>query len=260
MPVGAVPKLAKAESYEALKKVERDLDKLESTRCPDTELDQTTRVLVAEVRAWLDLEWDRRRLAVGQELLTTFEDAGIPLEERGDRLYRFPLAIHLDPRTDSAHLLHAGEVANERCIPLATRRVFAAWDSTRAQLVRNQTDSDLMVAMLEDAYRELIAIEGKHPGSRVRLPDVHFRAFVHRQTAAVRKDPRKGRVKPYPRYQFAWDLGLLLSQQEQVTTRGGRRIELIEASESASRGATTSLIVERPDGTATSYGALRTVG
>ncbi len=114
--------------------------------------------------------------------------------------------------------------------------------------------------MLEDAYRELIAIEGKHPGSRVRLPDVHFRAFVHRQTAAVRKDPRKGRVKPYPRYQFAWDLGLLLSQQEQVTTRGGRRIELIEASESASRGATTSLIVERPDGTATSYGALRTVG
>jgi hypothetical protein len=250
-------KLAKPEGYEGLKKVERDLDKLAATSCPDVELQAATQQLVAEVRAWLDLEWDRRRLAVGQELIAAFDDAGIPLEERGGALYRFPLTIHLDPRTDSASLLHAGEVANEKRIPLATQRVFAAWDATRAQLARNQTDPDLMVGLLEATYNEQLAVEAKPAGARVRLPDLHFRAFVHRQTAAVRKDPRKGRVKPYPRYQFAWDLGLLLAQDEPVTTRSGLRIELIEASESASRSAATSLLVEHQDGRVVSYGALR---
>ena len=44
-------KLAKPEGYEGLKKVERDLDKLAATSCPDAELQAATQQLVAEVRA-----------------------------------------------------------------------------------------------------------------------------------------------------------------------------------------------------------------
>ena len=252
-------RLAKAESYESLKRVERDLNKLDGVACPDAELARATQSLTVEVREWLDEEWDRRKHAVDKELRTVFEDAGIPLEARGEDLYRYPLTIRLHPRSDSATLIHAGEQANVRKIALNTERIFNAWDATRALLVKRQTDPDLMADTLHAAHDEVLAVEGRRPGSRVRLPDVHFRAFVQRQTAAVRRDPRKARVKPYPRYQFAWDLGLLLARPDQLLLADGRRIELLDASGSASRGAATSMLVELTDGTTRTLGDVRIV-
>ncbi len=253
-------RLSKAESYESLKKVERDLDKLDALPCPDHELAREVQQLIVEVRAWLDQEWDRREHAIANELQVVFGDAGVPLEARSDGLYRYPLTIRLHPRKDSATLVHAGEVANEKKIALNTERIFNAWDGTRAQLIKKQTDPDLMVGVLRAAYDEVRAVEGRQPGSRVRLPDVHFRAFVRRQTAAVRRDPTKRRVKPYPRYQFAWDLGLLLARPELLVLDDGRRIELLDASGSASRGAATSLLVEMSDGSTRLLGDMRIVG
>ena len=79
--------------------------------------------------------------------------------------------------------------------------------------------------MLADAYDELCRLRDMRPGGRIRLSDLHFQAFVLRQTAQVRQDPRRSRVKEYPRYQLAYDLSLLLADPDAMR-RDGRRLLL----------------------------------
>ena len=90
-------------------------------------------------------------------------------------------------------------------------------------------------------------LRGVRPGGRVRLSDLHFQAFVLRQTASVRQDPRRTRIKEYARYQLAWDLALLLSDPDAMR-QDGRRLVLHEASATASRSRTTAVRVDRHPG------------
>jgi hypothetical protein len=80
----------------------------------------------------------------------------------------------------------------------------------------------------------------------VRVSDLHFQLFVARQTAQVRQDPRKGKVKDYPRYQFAHDLSLLLERKgdDLTLSHESRRLTFHQASKSAAGSRANSLKVE----------------
>lgn len=78
------------------------------------------------------------------------------------------------------------------------------------------------------------------------MSDLHFQLFVRRQTAQVRQDPRRSRVKEYPRAQFAWDLATLLEDPSWLHDQAGE-IVLHPASDSAARSRATSVLIRRRD-------------
>jgi len=204
------------------------------------------------VKEWLDNEWGRRASTVGKDIRNWFEERGTPLRRRGDLLYRFPAAIRIDARNDRAEILHAGEVVKDK-VPLAPDRVFKEWEKARDLLERNATAPDSFADELRKAYGDHIRLRGWRPGRQVRLLDVHFRVFVGRQTAQVRQDPRRSRVKEYPRFQFAWDLGRMLEDPDVERDD----LEFITARAGTLDNRTACVKVDFAEGKEVAYGDLR---
>lgn len=238
--------------YEALSAIQRDLDRLDTLNLGEGSLLDEARAAAEPVRAWLADEWERRAAEVTGELRAWFADREVDLTGDGPELRAGALTLTVDAARDRVDLFHAGEPLNAKKIPLAPDRVFRAWRSALDALERRATPPLLLGPQLEQAYRQVCLLKDLAPGSRTRLSDVHFQLFVLRQTSKVKQDPRKGRLKEYPRYQFAWDLGAALVGNAVP----GTGLVVLPASESAARSRSTSVIVER-DGASVAYADLQ---
>lgn len=233
-------KLGTPEGYEALKTLQRDLDALADAALDPSDLLAQAKAAAADVATWLTGEWERRGADFAARLTEYFEDRQVTLGGEGLELCADPIQIRLLPQQDRAVLLFGGEVVKDR-VPLRASRIYDEWQRAQDRLAREGTPPETFADALVHAYDEVCLLRQKTSAVRLRLTDVHFQLFVHRQTAAVRQDPRRSRVKEYPRYQFAWDLSALLEYPEWLE-HGGRTIEVFPASDSASRSRSASLM------------------
>jgi len=237
--------------------VERDLSRIAELELDTNGMLAAARSVADQVSNWLGAEWQRRAEEVTVELRQWFADRGVALHGEGMELAGDPFTILIQPAADRASLMFAGEVVKDR-LPLAPGRIFDSWEREKGRLERDATGperfADLLIAATDDVCR----LRPAPIGARQRLPDVHFQLFARRQTAKVRQDPRKGRVKEYPRYLFAWDMGELLAAPEGLR-RGERTVIVHEASESAARSRSSSVLVRR-DGEFVSLGDVQVSG
>ena len=240
---GATQRLARSEGYEALNKVQRDLSRIGELELDASGMVDAARSVAEQVSGWLDGEWQRRAEGVTRELRHWFADRGVTLQGEGMELVGDPFTLSIRPADDRACLLFAGEVVKDR-LPLAPARIYDAWERERARMERDATGPERFADLLITATDDSCRLRQVPIGARQRLPDVHFQLFARRQTAQVRQDPRKGRVKEYPRYLFAWDLGELLAAPAWLQ-RQGRRLTVHAASESAARSRSSSVLVRR---------------
>lgn len=238
----ATKRLATEEGYEALRKLQKDIAVLESlTLDTDGLLDDIRQALVP-VHGWLDAEWTRRGGQFAEELHSFFSDREVELTGVPPVLAAGQLTIEFDTRQDQARILYAREIVRDR-IPLSPGRIFREWQNACQSLERGLTSADDFFAAVAVAYDEVCRSKDLKPGSRVRLPDVHFQLFVGRQTAQVKQDPRKGRLKEYPRFQFAYDLANLL-QSPGGMVRGKRALMLHIAARSAAESRSASILLD----------------
>jgi hypothetical protein len=237
-------RLVSDEGYEALKKVQKDIASVESlTLRADGLMDSVSDALVP-VRTWLEEEWTRRATLFAEELHRFFADREVELTGTPPVMEAGPVAIEFDTRQDQARVLYAGEPVRER-IPLAPHRIFREWQTACQTLERNLTSPDELFDAVVTAYEQVCRLKDIKMGARVRLPDLHFQLFVNRQTVQVKQDPRKSRLKEYPRYQFVYDLAHLMASTGGLA-RGGRTLELHVAARSAAESRSAS--IHMPDG------------
>lgn len=248
-------RLASEDGYEALKKLQKEISVVEAITLESGGLVDSIREALVPVRSWLDREWTRRSTQFAEELHEFFSGREVTLEGVPPVFDAGPVAIEFDTRQDNAQVLYAGEVVRNR-IPLAPLRIFREWQRACQQLERAQTPPDAFFAAVLDAYEEVCSAKGMKPGARVRLPDIHFQLFVGRQTAQVRQDPRKGRLKEYPRYQFAYDLAGLLASPGGLV-RGDQALTLHVAARSAAESRSASIKMAAEGGGWTYYGDLQ---
>ncbi|MFH1531425.1 MAG: hypothetical protein ABIK09_11920 [Pseudomonadota bacterium] len=248
-------RLGSEDGYEALKKLQKELAVLETITLESDGLVDGIRDAAAPVRAWLDTEWARRSTQFAEDLYGFFAEREVTLDGVAPVFEAGPVTLEFDALQDKAQVLYAGEVVLDR-IPLAPPRIFREWQRACGLLERGQTPPDIFFSALLDAYREVCAAKGLRPGARVRLPDIHFQLFVARQTAQVRQDPRKGRLKEYPRYQFAYDLAGLLASPAGLI-RGGTALTLNVAARSAAESRSASIRMKNEGGGWTYYGDLQ---
>ncbi len=238
--------LSRIEGYQNLRKLEHDLVNLETLNMlPESSLEQA-RIAAASARQWLDQEWGRRAAVFSMELTSYLSDRAVNSEVSGHEIRMSPFVLLLNPSKDSAVITFSGEAIG-RPLAMSCPPVFKAYTDSLALLERNQTPPEFFSEELAEAYRETCRWRGVKPGGRARLSDVHFTLFTRRQSSIVRCDPRKGRIKEYPRYQFAWDLGLLLKNPEWMT-RPGSSISLHPAAASAAKSRTDSIRVFSEEG------------
>jgi hypothetical protein len=250
-------KLSKPEGFGDLKALRRDLEKLEGVTLEVGDLLDRAKAAGAEARQWMSGEWERRAQEFAGELIAHLVVRGLKTGDAENGVRAHPFSISLDTAEDRAELTFAGEVIG-KAVPLDAERIYRAYVDGLAQLEREQTPPDVFADLLMEAYGDaLLKRTSVREGARIRLPEVHFALFVRRQTAAAKSDPRRSRLKEYPRCQFAWDLSLLQRHADWLS-RDGRRIVLHVASPSA-RGRADSVLVLAPDGTEVALGDMQLV-
>lgn len=158
----------------------------------------------------------------------------------------------IGPPPRSPALAYAGEAVQSR-LPPSAERIYKAWTAPQSRLERDAAEPHALAADLRRAYNLVCRTKDIRAGQRVRLPDVHFQIFVERQTVQGRQDPRRSRIKDYPRHQFAWDLAALLDAPDALTAEG---LALQEATEAAARSRSQSALVLCSDGARVSYTTL----
>jgi hypothetical protein len=237
-------RLASEEGYEALRKLQKDIAAVEAMTLSSEGLVGQVHDALRPVHTWLDEEWGRRSVQFAEELHRFFADREVRLTGVPPKLDAGPLTIEFDTRQDQARILYAGEPIREK-IPLAPARVFREWQAACQQLDKNVTAPGELFDAIADAYETARKIDDTRPGGRVRLSNVHFQLFVARQTVQVKQDPRKGKIKEYPRFQFAYDLALLLQSPEGLV-RKGKAMTIHIAARSAAESRSLSIML--PDG------------
>jgi hypothetical protein len=238
--------LSKLEGYQNLRRLEHDLTTLESLALLPEESLEMARTAVAAARLWLQDEWSRRASVFSEELGVYLQDRAISTQVAGNEIRMDPFILILEPARDSAVISYSGEPIGKP-LAMSCPMVFKAYSDSISLLERNQTPPESFSDELLEAYAETCRWKGIKQGGRVRLSDVHFTIFARRQSSTVRCDPRKGRIKEYPRYQFAWDLGLLLKNPDWMV-RSGSTITLNPSPASSARSRTDSVRVFSPDG------------
>jgi hypothetical protein len=236
-----------------LKRVERSLQKLAAMRLDPGNLADGAMLAAEDASKWLSEEWQRRAALFGEELSRYLTERSIPAVLSSERVYARPFYIQIDGNRDRAELTFAGEPVGKP-VPLSSPVVYRAYTDAEKQLKRGETRPEQFAEELVEGYRDACKLRAAREGARVRLPDVHFALFVRRQTAAVRSDPRSRKILEYPRYQFAWDLGLL---QEHPKWLERHHIKLHEASDTAARGKANSVRLVARDGGDTVFGDMQ---
>ena len=215
-------KLSTPEGYESLKKLQKDLEKLRSLEMEAETLVAEARTAGESVEGWLALEWSRRGSEFVSDLRGYFQDRSIAVELDGATLMVGSFAIVIQPEKDRAVLRYVDEDVAET--PLSGEKIFKAWQSAKDAMEKAHTPPSSLASALLEAHDELSRMQGKAAGSRVRLPDLHFQIFVARQTTQVRQDPRKSKVKDYPRSQFIYDLSVMVERQGLSISLEGRNL------------------------------------
>lgn len=238
--------LSKIEGYQNLRRLEHDLTTLESLALLPEESLEMARTAVAAARLWLQDEWSRRASVFSEELSVYLQDRAISTQVAGNEIRMDPFVLILEPARDSAVIYYSGEPIGKP-LAMSCPMVFKAYSDSISLLERNQTPPESFADELLEAYAETCRWKGIKQGGRARLSDIHFTLFARRQSATVRCDPRKGRIKEYPRYQFACDLGLLLRNPDWMV-RSGSTITFNPSPASSARSRTDSVRVFSPDG------------
>lgn len=247
--------LALPSGYDSLKAVGKALAAVESLEAVPGELAERARLAARPVQDWLDAQWDVRADRFADAVREHFEARAVPLAGEPPALRAAPVELRVDAAKDRVDLYYAGEPVKQ-AVPMAPDRVFAGREAALLSLRRGATAPDALAAGLIEAYGVLRQRgEGKR-GGRVSLPEVHLQLFVERQTAQSRTTLTRGRIKEYPRAQFAWDLAGLLDAPH-FLKRDGRTIELLAPTPSAAGSRAASVLVARADGTESPYGWLR---
>jgi hypothetical protein len=236
----AASTLGRADGYESLHRIERLLAELDRAVALPDALRADAQAASQPTRAWLAAEWGRRGSLVARDTADHFAARGVACQLEGARLTAGAFVVLIDAAKDKGSVEYAGEeiVAG---LPLVPERLFAGWQGATAALERGETPPEQFADLLAEAAASLAKGEPR-VGSRIPLPDIHFELFVRRQTAAARTNPSKGRLKEYPRSQFAWDLARLRAAPH-FLERAGRRMELLPASPSAARSRVASVLV-----------------
>ncbi len=237
-------KLASQEGYDSLKKLDKTLEKLEGLELPDPELQQQTQEATQKVRKWLEGEWNRRATEFAAELERYVQERGFSAQLEGLTLSLHPFVLKIEAAKDTVVISYLGnEMAKS---PLSCEAVFKQWQGAREILEKDDTPPETMLNLLGGAYKEALRLSDKANSTRVRVTDLHFRLFILRQTPAVRQDPRKAKVKEYPRFQFAYDLGVLLEQRGEhlVVETEDQRFTFFPATKTAAQSRSSSIQVE----------------
>jgi hypothetical protein len=248
-------RLATEKGYEALLKVQKDLEAMDALAIsPDKAIEDAREALVP-VREWLSEEWTRRAADFAEDLSTCFKDREVTLTGHAPDMSAGPLVIRLDISHDKAALLYGGEIVRDR-LPLVPEQIFRHWTQARDALDKKSSLPEGMIKELRVAYEDVLKLSGHPFGRRARLSDVHFQMFVRRQSAQLRQDPRKNRVKDYPRYQFTYDLGRLI-RGDALKTSDGKEVVIHPALKTAAASRSASIALEDGRGGFTPYSDLQ---
>lgn len=169
-------------------------------------------------------ELDNAAFTFKRDLQAAFSEKGIALETPSrDRFYAEPFRIDVDARRGAVNVMYGHDALNAKPIPLDPVRVLTAYASARKALIERKSNLPELLKRIFEAYRRLVAVQGKNFGDRVGVIDLYRELVWLRQSEKFRSAPAKAAFTEYPRAYFAYDVRQL--QVTKMLTQGGQRLQ-----------------------------------
>lgn len=163
---------------------------------------------------------DNSAFTFKRDLQDAFAEKNISLDASArDRFFAEPFRIELDARRGAVNVMYGHDAMNAKPIPLDPGRVLAAYAMARKALVERKSNPSELLKRIFEAYRRLLAMQGKQFGERVSVIDVYRELVWLRQSDKFRSAPAKASFSEYPRSYFAYDVRQLQASNTLVHNR-----------------------------------------
>lgn len=244
----------RTEDYEIWLEVWQGLDGLDVAI---DEIDEPRRALLER----LEKPLNRLRVKARMKFLTRLDMLAAAAEVDIEKISESPLVLYVDPLTmeidfqdGGARLLYGHEpIAEDLAIdPAQLLETRGQWI---AEIDGRSLASEQFFDLLHDAYRWLLAADGKEQGERVELVDVLVPLSVLR---ADRKDLRKkglDALEAFPPHLLAWQLAAL--RRDGLLEKDGLRLDLGAATGGSTRDKSNVLYIPVGAKSGQYYGSLR---
>jgi hypothetical protein len=169
-------------------------------------------------------ELDNAAFTFKRDLQAAFAEKNLSLEAPSrDRFYAEPFQIDVDARGGAVDIMYGHDAMNAKPIPLDPARVLAAYAAARKALVERKSNLPELLKRIFEAYRRLIAVQGKNLGERIGVIDLYRELVWLRQSEKFRSAPAKSSFTEYPRAHFAYDVRQL--QATNTLTHNNHRLQ-----------------------------------
>ena len=190
-------------------------------------------------------ELDNAAFTFKRDLQAAFAEKNISLDASArDRFFADPFRIEMDARRGAVNVLYGHDAMNAKPIPLDPARVIVAYAAARKALVERKSNPSEMLKRIFEAYRRLLAVQGKQFGERVGVVDLYRELVWLRQSDKFRSAPAKASFSEYPRTYFAYDVRQL--QATNTLVHNGQRLQFGTATIDATDDPNRSIWI--PDG------------
>lgn len=242
-----------ASSYTAWLELNRGLDGYE---IGVPELDEKRVQLLEEVQKGMERMRMKTRIAFVTTMEKRASEQKINLQKISDVplvLYAEPLTFEIDFDRGSARVLYGHEPISD--VAIDANRLFDERARALRDIEKQALEPAAFFDLLRTAYRTVLAVNGLKAGERVDLVDVLVPLAMLRVSA---KDLRKKGVdalKPFTRYQLAWQLNQL--RREAMLERDGVRLDIGAATGGSTRDKQNVLYIPLGPTDGQYYGSIR---
>jgi hypothetical protein len=191
---------------------------------------------------------DNSAFTFKRDLQEAFAEKKISIDSTTrDRFFVEPFRIEVDGRRSEVNIMYGHDAMNAKPIPLDPSRVISAYTAARKTLVERKSNPSELLKRILEAYRRLLAVQGKQFGERVSVIDVYRELVWLRQSDKFRSAPAKASFSEYPRSHFAYDVRQLQTTNTLVHNR--QRLQFGTATIDATDDPNRSIwIPEGPEG------------
>ena len=219
----ALRPLARAQAFDDLKKLEKQLAKVRKALPPEVLAECGLEGLLGELDEWRAGAAGRLRQGLGRALKDACEQAGLTLKVIGKeepvelRIPPFGVLIHFEKGL--AEVLFARQIV--KSCPAKVEDILAAHAAARRELEAGFEPQEFFARCLA-AYRATLAATGRKGGERVEILEFLPSLALQMQPKKFQVDPVAGNYQGYSRARFAYDVDRL--RQAGGLSSDGKRI------------------------------------
>lgn len=162
--------------------------------------------VIDRLRSLADEKLSELEFTFARDLRAAFELQGIKLKGPPSELIADLFVIKIDILKKQVHMTFSRQPVSSKAVKLNVDQVLSAYQRARREICERNVDLDALLKEFFEAYRRILKMNDKSPGSRVSIVDCYRELVLIRQPLSFRRSPSKLSFVDYPKTHFIYDM------------------------------------------------------